>query len=254
MDPTAFDRLVRSFATGNTRRRLLGLLTALPLGGVLSTPRRRGGGRQAAQPQADTSKQTHPQAHGTQAGTHTSNSRIGTSGTPPPRLPRAGVAEVARSRPPPPPPPPIVDPEPCRATGLACNQDSDCCSENCFNQLCAAPPTQCGGVTCPPDSTGCCAGDGCCQPPANQCNTTGGQPGLCCAPNCAGRECGPDGCGNDGTCGSCAPGQTCGPNGKCPGPPVCSPSHLSHRVLCPERAPANRGIRSRPVARTARRA
>ena len=37
MDPTAFDALARSFASSSTRRRLLALLAALPLGGVLST-------------------------------------------------------------------------------------------------------------------------------------------------------------------------------------------------------------------------
>jgi hypothetical protein len=35
LDPTTFDRLVRVFASSNPRRRLLGLLTALPLGGLL---------------------------------------------------------------------------------------------------------------------------------------------------------------------------------------------------------------------------
>jgi hypothetical protein len=33
--------------------------------------------------------------------------------------------------------------------------------------------------------------------------------GLCCAPNCAGRQCGPDGCGRGGACGNCSPCQTC---------------------------------------------
>jgi hypothetical protein len=60
----------------------------------------------------------------------------------------------------------------------------------------------CGG---PP----CCSGT-CCQPPATQCNETG----LCCAPNCAGRSCGLDGCGQGGTCGSCSTGQVCD-NGTC---------------------------------------
>ncbi|MGH2616400.1 MAG: hypothetical protein ACRDJC_14245, partial [Thermomicrobiales bacterium] len=33
--------------------------------------------------------------------------------------------------------------------------------------------------------------------------------GLCCAPNCAGRTCGPDGCGNANGCGACPAGQNC---------------------------------------------
>ena len=116
----------------------------------------------------------------------------------------------------------------CEPDGSACQQHSDCCSGNCFGQRCAPKQSTCSGQTCSPAATGCCAGDagsggGCCQPPNNQCNTTGGQPGLCCAPNCQGRECGPDGCGNGGTCGRCLPGQTCSANGKCQGQATCSP-------------------------------
>ena len=37
MDPSAFDTLVRSFATSGTRRWLVRLMAALPLGGALST-------------------------------------------------------------------------------------------------------------------------------------------------------------------------------------------------------------------------
>ncbi|MDF2738997.1 MAG: hypothetical protein K0S88_363 [Actinomycetia bacterium] len=116
----------------------------------------------------------------------------------------------------------------CEPDDSACQQNSDCCGGNCFGQRCAPKQSTCSGQTCSPTATGCCAGDagsggGCCQPPNNQCNTTGGQAGLCCAPNCNGRECGPDGCGNDGTCGECAPGQTCTNNGQCQGQPTCSP-------------------------------
>ena len=146
----------------------------------------------------------------------------------------------------------------CTENGSACQQHSDCCTGNCFNQQCAATVSTCGGQACHSGATGCCAGDagsggGCCQPPNNQCNTTGGQPGLCCAPNCNGRECGPDGCGNDGTCGSCAPGQTCSANGKCQGKPTCSPANCPEGVAT-RTGSANRGIPSRPVARTGRRA
>jgi hypothetical protein len=114
----------------------------------------------------------------------------------------------------------LGNPGPCTATGGACQQNSQCCSGTCFNQVCAARPATCqvngAAQTCAATATGCCAGDGCCQPPANQCNTTGGQAGLCCAPNCAGKQCGPDGCGNTGTCGSCPPCQTCDElTGKC---------------------------------------
>ncbi len=36
-----------------------------------------------------------------------------------------------------------------------------------------------------------------------------------CTPQCAGRQCGPDGCGGD--CGVCAAGQTCSADGLCAG-------------------------------------
>ena len=58
---------------------------------------------------------------------------------------------------------------------------------------CDAPtpgPESCAGVVDGPDPSGqcshCCQGV-CCQLPANQCNPPAG---LCCAPNCANRECG----------------------------------------------------------------
>ena len=107
---------------------------------------------------------------------------------------------------------------------------------NCFGQVCAAKPATCqvngSSQTCSSTATGRCAGDGCCQPPANQCNTTGGQAGLCRAPNCSGKQCGPDGCGNGGTCGDCLPGQTCNPRDRpVPRAGDLLRGHLCQRVL-----------------------
>jgi hypothetical protein len=89
---------------------------------------------------------------------------------------------------------------------------------------CAAPtpgPEACAGVVNGPDPTGqcrwCCK-EVCCQLPANQCNVVSG---LCCAPNCANRECGDDGCGNGQTCG-CGAGGTCTPGGVCPAGQTCA--------------------------------
>jgi hypothetical protein len=76
----------------------------------------------------------------------------------------------------------------------------------------------CGDTPC--FSGVCCGKDNtCCFPPANQCNLAG----LCCAPNCAGRQCGPDGCGNDGTCGRCPAGQVCTESGQCVCPLTLTP-------------------------------
>jgi hypothetical protein len=62
-----------------------------------------------------------------------------------------------------------------------------------------------------------CCSRTCCQGPANQCNPAG----KCCAPNCNGKECGPDGCGNGGTCG-CGAGGTCTRGTVCPSGQICT--------------------------------
>jgi hypothetical protein len=125
------------------------------------------------------------------------------------------------------------EPVSCGAIGSDCDQDSDCCGNNCFNFSCVAKVHSCGSGSSPtprrPPAKGC-AGDqccyaavscneGCCQGSANQCNPQGD----CCAPNCAGKQCGDDGCGAGGTCGSCPPNATCdGSTGQCQG--SCTPN------------------------------
>jgi hypothetical protein len=90
-----------------------------------------------------------------------------------------------------------------------CQRDADCADQPCETKACTngrcvyqpvidgpSPNDECAGH--------CCEGL-CCGPGADQCNPLG----LCCAPNCAGRACGPDGCGGDGGCGTCPTGETC---------------------------------------------
>ncbi len=110
-----------------------------------------------------------------------------------------------------------------------CQSAADCGDEACRTKACtdgqcvytviadgASPNDECGTNA----SGHCCEGD-CCQGNATACNPLG----LCCAPNCAGRECGPDGCGGNGTCGTCQAGQTCDDDsGQC----VCT------RQSCPD--------------------
>lgn len=61
----------------------------------------------------------------------------------------------------------------------------------------------------------------------------GATPGACppppagCTPNCAGKVCGDDGCGQ--SCGTCNPGETC-PAGGC----VCQEARLCGEICCPE--------------------
>lgn len=172
----------RAVAADSSRRRLLGALTGLGLGGVLAL---RDGDDAAAEKPGDRlrrRKQQHRRKrrnskrrnNGKNGGNHKNNG--------------GGLGSSE-----------------CGATGNDCNQDSDCCTGNCFNFACAETVRQCsaGGTTvpCRPAAKGCagsqcCHGalscnDGCCSADANQCNAGGN----CCVPNCAGKACGPDGCG-----------------------------------------------------------
>jgi hypothetical protein len=104
-----------------------------------------------------------------------------------------------------------------------------CCVPSCAGAPCSSDG--CGGTCggCPMGeacSGGSCqpvCGDGYCFPGLEDCGTCGSDctcPGgmvcfnrACCAPNCAGRMCGSDGCG--GSCGSCPAGQACDTTGTC---------------------------------------
>ena len=214
MDASRFDALVRAIATGGTRRRLLRLVAALPLGGALlangdeaaaERPHERLGRRtQQRNRQQRNQQRRNKNNNKNRNNKHNNKHNNGGGG----------------------------NPDPCTPNNQACTRSDQCCSENCFNFVCAATISTCGqgssATPCDPAAVGCCPVDGCCQPPANQCNNAG----LCCAPNCAGRECGPDGCcdpqgcGHEpGTCGSCGNGQTCDvESGQCQGQPTCSPA------------------------------
>jgi hypothetical protein len=108
----------------------------------------------------------------------------------------------------------------------ACQRASDCPDQPCQTKTCANG--QCAYAEVydgPSPNTLCtfCCQNQCCLAPANQCNSAG----ACCAPNCAGRVCGPDGCGGPGTCGPDCPvtgGQRCNAAGQC----VCD------EVSCPD--------------------
>lgn len=210
LDPTRFDALARAFAAGSTRRRLVATFTTLPLVGVLTRiPAKdvedaQARGRSKGRKHRNRKRQNRNGGNGGGGNNQNQN-------------PNNGNAS---------PPSPLGSTQ-CGSNGAVCFQDSDCCTKNCFNFQCAARVLQCsqGGTTtnCRPPAKGCaglqcCYGavscnEGCCQAPANQCNPEGN----CCAPNCAGKACGDDGCGAGGTCGSCPSGQTCTPDGQCQG-------------------------------------
>lgn len=225
MDPVRFDALTRALGQVRGRRHLVSLLTALPLIGVLTgIP----GDEAAAERPRDRMRRHKAQRRRKQRNRKQRNRNDGNNGN----------SNNGNTQNPPPsngnPSPPPLGSTQCGSNGAICFQDSDCCTNNCFNFECAARVLQCsqGGSTtnCRPPAKGCaglqcCYGavscnEGCCQGPANQCNPQG----ACCAPNCAGRQCGDDGCGAGGTCGTCPSGQTCNPtSGQCEGPTVCGP-------------------------------
>jgi hypothetical protein len=196
MDPFHFDALARSFATAGTRRRLLAVLAALPLGGTLLALE---DDEVAAEHPRDRMKRRNQQRKRKQRNNKNNNKKNKNKNN---NKKNGGLGGSQ-----------------CGATGSDCSQDSDCCSNNCFNLGCADKVNSCGSgdnaKACHPAANGCAGGtccygaaacgDTCCDGTANQCN----RQGACCAPNCSGRQCGPDGCGGGGICGACPSGATC---------------------------------------------
>ncbi|MBN1772849.1 MAG: hypothetical protein JXB32_16380 [Deltaproteobacteria bacterium] len=110
--------------------------------------------------------------------------------------------------------------------GAGCRADGTCeCVPSCTGRECG--PDGCGG-TCPPGCSGgwICGAAGRCECAGTPCGSLccyGGQVctgGTCCTPACAGRECGPDGCG--GSCGTCPSGWSCDAAGDCVCTPACT--------------------------------
>ena len=112
----------------------------------------------------------------------------------------------------------------CACEACVCNGngsfggDAACCS-TAWDSACAGDcGAYCGGPTCPcvPACAGkTCGPDGC----GGTCGTCGGVgqvcngAGTCCVPDCSGKACGSDGCG--GTCGTCAAGRYCNAGQQC---------------------------------------
>jgi hypothetical protein len=107
------------------------------------------------------------------------------------------------------------------------NSDNDPCTEKVLS-ACPATGTcdvATGKCTCVAQCAGkTCGPDGC----GGSCGTclvgfACSAQGTCqqvCAPQCTGKNCGPDGCG--GSCGTCPGGQLCGPTGTCSCVPSCA--------------------------------
>ncbi len=98
----------------------------------------------------------------------------------------------------------------CKCEACVCQMDPYCCQVG-WDTICVEECKQCGGC-CAPQCTGKeCGPDGC----GGQCGTcsadkkcnAAGKCEVVCVPDCAGKQCGPDDCG--GTCGTCPVNQTC---------------------------------------------
>jgi hypothetical protein len=199
MEGTAFDRLTMAVSRAGSRRRLLGALVSVGLGGLLS---------HLDDDAADARRKRHGRQNSHRPGKHKDNRRG--------KRKKKGKNDLGSQ---------------CGATNSDCTQDSDCCSSNCFDFSCADKAHTCGpdgaDKRCLPPAKGCsgdtcCYGsiacDVCCEPGITQCNPQG----ECCPSDCAGRQCGDDGCGAGGTCGTCPTGQTCNDStGQCQGGPTC---------------------------------
>src|SRR5262249_57319236 len=87
------------------------------------------------------------------------------------------------------------------AFGQACQVPGDCADQPCQTKACVDDecvytPVVDGGSPNALCDTLCCSGGSCLD------SAPGRNPEhLCCVPNCASRESGPDGCGPGGTCG-----------------------------------------------------
>lgn len=247
MDNRHFDSLTRGLATGDSRRRLLAFLGALPVAGGLAALLDPEDAEAAGRRKRRKKRHKHGEGRRRKKRKHrkkptpptcTPESRAqtcdGACGTVPNNC---GV---------------VVDcgPCPCSPTCAACQicdpatgqcvadsgQQGDACGAP--GQVCQADGAcACTTTSCPACTT--CGVDGRCAACANCCDREGacqagvtdeacGGTGTCdvctgqeqclgqacvCVPDCAGRTCGADGCG--GSCGSCAADETCQPNGAC---------------------------------------
>ena len=196
MDGSHFDTLARAIAQSGTRRRLVSLLLALPLGGVLAIV---GEEEVAAERPLDRVQRRTPQRNRKQRNNNKNNNQEQPAGAR-----TAATAPRTRTR--------------------------------------AAAPRTAGGRAC------------CRAPAANRRPTSATRSGLCCAPNCAGRQCGPDGCGKAGPVapvGSARPAPPRARVSRCPTGPSAAPPPTAAPRCAVAMAPAPIRLAS-PVGWTTR--
>ncbi|MBI5544356.1 MAG: hypothetical protein HY901_10730 [Deltaproteobacteria bacterium] len=120
-----------------------------------------------------------------------------------------------------------LDDQCCVKTAQGCSTSAECCSGSCTDNVC-----DCSGNAEPCETASDCCSSFC--TPAKVCGT--------CQRQCAGKECGSDGC--NGSCGSCTGTQQCDSAGQCvaqsgrdagtspPGPDAGTPTSLTVGAPC----------------------
>ena len=128
----------------------------------------------------------------------------------------------------------------CCTGDEVCVDSSYCCFPDCGGKICG--PDDCGdefgcgrcqsGEYCNSSGTDCisecddytcgsvCCEDPCCGGDCCDSDEVCVENDHCCRPNCSGRECGSDGCGNNSNCGSCDSGFAC-VDGECRSETTC---------------------------------
>ena len=219
MDESRFDTLARAVAQSGTRRRLVRLLLALPLGGLLAVADE--AGEVVAERPLDRVQRRTPQRNRKKRNTknnHRDNRRGQDNDNRDPNNKPCNSAADCRGQ-------ACCRGTCCKPPADQCNLEGMCCAPNCAGRTCG--PDGCGqGGTC--GSCGICqtcTAQGTCQPVTNGivCGTSthGGTELRCCNGACPDPDCTPGG-PHDGCPGPCGvDGQNCcsGGAGFCLGSP-----------------------------------
>lgn len=242
MDPVRFDDLARVLSVPDSRRRVVGLLAAVPvvggLLGFLAAEEAEGQGRRKRRKKAHKHGKGRRRKHhrkkcraesvaqtcAGKCGSVTNNCKKAVDCGSCACTPACNACFTCRAQGANAPGTCVVDPtqqgQACGDPGQICQADGACACDASSCPGC----TTCGGDGRCAACADCCDGAGVCQD--GDTNAACGSSGTCdvctgqeqcqgqscvCIPNCTGKNCGPDGC--SGSCGTCTPPQTCGGSG-----------------------------------------
>ena len=217
MDGSRFDTLARAIAQSGTRRRVVSLLLALPLGGVLAVV---GTEESVAERPLDWLQRRTPQRNRKQRNDKNDNqdNRRGqdSDNRNPNQKKCSRSADCQKGR--------ACCGGVCCQAGATCDTANRCCVRTCAGRQCG--PDGCGGTCGSCGTCQTCTAQGTCQPVTNGtvCGTSthGGTTLRCCNGACPDPDCAPGG-EHDGCPGPCGVnGQNCcsGGSGFCLGSPA----------------------------------